>query len=92
MFVVLDSPLTTVKQRDSAPAPEDGDEDTEIDPTIEPKFWESMSKTSQEIQIIVLDNKEPGSEISKELNLQLFVGPTAAPDERAGFISDESKA
>ena len=87
MFVVLDSPLTTVKQRDAIATSEDGGEDSDIDPTIEPMFWDSLSKVSPEIQVIVLDNKEPGSALSEELNLQLFVGPTATADERAGFIS-----
>ena len=86
-FVVLDSPLTTVKQRD-VEKPSEGDkaDAQNINQTIEPLFWDSIAKTSPDIQIIILDNKEPGSELADELNLQLFAGPTAGPHERAGFI------
>ena len=87
MFVILDSPLTTVKQRDAIAIPDDSGEVSDIDPTIEPMFWDSLSKVSPDIQVIILDNKEPGSVLAEKLNLQLFVGPTAAADERAGFIS-----
>lgn len=87
-FVVLDSPLTTVKQRDAASSPDDETTDPTIDPTIEPLFWNSLSKISDDVQIIVLDNKEPDDDLSQMLNLQLFVGPTAKPDERAGFIAN----
>jgi len=86
-FVVLDSPLTTVKQRDATSSQDDDAEDTGIDPTIEPLFWESLSKVSDDIQIVVLDNKEPGADVAQRINLQLFVGPTAGQDERAGFIT-----
>lgn len=85
-FVVLDSPLTTVKQRDLAESTDDADADAEIKQTIEPLFWESLSKISDDVQIIVLDNKEPDGGLAKALNLQIFSGPTAGLDERAGFI------
>ncbi|PHR93481.1 MAG: hypothetical protein COA78_32790 [Blastopirellula sp.] len=85
-FVILDSPLTTVKQRNVASSPEDAKADAEINQTIEPLFWDSLSKISDEVQIIVLDNKEPEGDAAKLLNLQIFSGPTAAPDERAGFF------
>jgi len=86
-FIVLDSPLTTVKQRDvEQPPVGDQAEAQTINQTIEPLFWESIANTSPDLQIIVLDNKEPGDELAQNLNLQLFAGPTAGPEERAGFI------
>lgn len=57
-----------------------------IKQNIEPLFWESIANTLPDLQIIVLDNKEPPEELAQKLNLQLFAGPTADPDERAGFI------
>lgn len=86
-FVVLDSPLTTVKQRDATAETEDTEADAEINQMIEPLFWDSLSKISKEIQVIVLDNKEPNADLAQALNLQLFMGPTAANDERVGFIT-----
>ena len=84
-FVVLDSPLTTVKQREGL-ATSDDDEDARIDPRIEPSFWKSLSEINDDIQIIVLDNKEPDDDLASALNLQLFSGPTASEGERRGFI------
>jgi len=85
-FVILDSPLTTVKQRNVSASPEDDDTEATIDPRIEPLFWQSLAKLDHSVQVIVLDNKEPSIELSTELNLQLFAGPTAGPGERQGFI------
>lgn len=85
-FVVLDSPLTTVKQRDGSTSSEDGDTDAKIDPRIEPLFWQSLAELDHSIQVVVLDNKEPSGELAPTLNLQLFAGPTAGPGERQGFI------
>ena len=57
---MLDSPLTTVKQRD-VEKPSEGDkaDAQNINQTIEPLFWDSIAKTSPDIQIIILDYKEP---------------------------------
>lgn len=85
-FVVLDSPLTTVKQR-SGQANVEADDDR-IEPTIEPKFWESLASVDPSMQIIVLDNKEPPPELADKLNLQIFAGLGAQPGERRGFIPD----
>ncbi|MGF6178847.1 hypothetical protein [Ensifer sp. 4252] len=84
-FVVLDSPLTTVKQRSGQPAVEAAEKDR-ILPSIEPSFWKSIAKTDASVQVIVLDNKEPPQELADDLNVQLFVGPEAEPGQRAGFI------
>lgn len=84
-FVVLDSPLTTVKQRSGQAAVEVAEKDR-ILPSIEPSFWKSLSKTDTSVQVIVLDNKEPPHDLTDDLNVQLFVGPEAEPGQRAGFI------
>ncbi|AYG59988.1 hypothetical protein CCGE525_15100 [Rhizobium jaguaris] len=84
-FVVLDSPLTTVKQRSGQAAVEVAEKDRLL-PWIEPSFWKSISKTDASVQIIVLDNKEPPLDLTDDLNVQLFVGPEVGPGQRAGFI------
>lgn len=85
-FVMLDSPLTTVKQRDATAPAKDDEANAEISKTIEPLFWESVSRISQDVQVIILDNKEPDSDLSEQLNLQIFAGPKARSGERVGFI------
>ncbi|MCS4244124.1 hypothetical protein M2418_003665 [Rhizobium sp. BIGb0125] len=85
-FVVLDSPLTTVKQRSGQTAAEVAEKD-QILPAIELSFWESLAKTDPSVQVIVLDNKEPPLDLLNELNVQLFVGPDGAGSGlRAGFV------
>ncbi|MGO8049829.1 hypothetical protein [Rhizobium leguminosarum] len=85
-FVVLDSPLTTVKQRTGQTAVEIAEND-QILPAIEPSFWESLAKTDPSVQVIVLDNKEPPLDLLNELKVRLFVGPDGAGSGmRAGFI------
>ena len=61
-------------------------ESDRIEPTIEPKFWESLAALNPSMQIIVLDNKEPPLEFAKAVTLQIFAGPGANPGERKGFI------
>lgn len=77
--------MTTVKQREGL-ATSDDEADASIDPRIEPSFWRSLSEIDDDVQIIVLDNKEPGDDLASKLNLQLFSGPTAVEGERRGFI------
>ncbi|WP_074068794.1 hypothetical protein [Rhizobium gallicum] len=84
-FVMLDSPLTTVKQRKGEAKVEETESD-KITPGIEPSFWKSISEIDPAIQIIVLDNKEPPLNLFGALNVQLFAGPDAEEGEREGFI------
>lgn len=84
-FLVLDSPLTTVKQRRGTPREVPTGED-EIDARIEPMFWNDLSNLDPALQVIVLENKEPAENLHGVLNLQLFAGADAGPSERAGFI------
>ncbi|CAM3202013.1 hypothetical protein PANO111632_07795 [Paracoccus nototheniae] len=84
-FLVLDSPLTTVKQRLGTPRETPAGED-EIDGRIEPMFWNALSSLDPGLQIIVLENKEPAENLHDVLNLQLFAGADAEAFERAGFI------
>jgi hypothetical protein len=79
-FVVLDSPLTTFKQgRDSGA-------DESIDPSIEAAFWVSIEKLKADLQIVVLDNKEPPPHVASATAYTWFAGPLAKAGERRGFI------
>jgi hypothetical protein len=79
-FIVLDSPLTTFKQgRDSGV-------DESIDPSIEAAFWVSIEKLQANLQIVVLDNKEPPPNVAGAISYTWFAGPLATTGERRGFI------
>jgi hypothetical protein len=79
-FIVIDSPLTTFKQgRDTVK--EDG-----IDPRIEAAFWNSLRELKPDLQIVVLDNKEPPPDVAAAISYTWFAGPEAKAGERRGFI------
>jgi hypothetical protein len=79
-FVLLDSPLTTLKKGQ----PRLGDE--QIDPGIENAFWKSLAQVPAALQIVVLENKEPPPEFVPGITYTLFAGEHARADQRRGFI------
>lgn len=87
-FVILDTPVDALKQREGQHSKPRNIEENKLDPRVEPCFWKSLSEFNTEIQVIILENKEPPPSIAPAVNLQLFVGPTGGPDERKGFIPD----
>jgi hypothetical protein len=84
-FVMLDSPLTTFKQKRDQPHV-DAPTESRIDPGIEAAFWASIAATPTSLQIIVFDNKEPPTNIASKLSYAWFAGPEASDGERSGFI------
>jgi hypothetical protein len=81
-FLVVDSPLTTFKEkRGDIPKASD-----RWDPSIESAFWTSLSKLPNHLQIIIVDNKEPPPHLQKQLRAHFFVGEGAKPNERGGFF------
>jgi hypothetical protein len=59
-LVVLDSPLTAYKKKDTVVSNKD-----KISENIEVAFFEDLAKTPKDQQIIIFDNKEPSDKISK---------------------------
>lgn len=86
--IVIDSPLTSYKSKKSGTVK---GENGEIDAGIEAAFWDSLAKTAKDIQVIVIENKEPPSEIAEEVHYQWFAGENAKVDDRAGFIPTKSR-
>ncbi len=80
-FVVLDSPLTTYKERDNEPKPEENDE---VRGEVQTGFFEDLAKTQPNEQIIILENKEPPASISGSSHYIKFVGNNSPG--RAGFF------
>ncbi|RQU97104.1 hypothetical protein [Burkholderia cenocepacia] len=81
--VVIDSPLTSYKKKTAAAV---SGNDGKIDPGIEIAFWKSLSKTPKDVQIIVIENKEPPAEVAAEVHYEWFAGEHAKADERAALI------
>jgi hypothetical protein len=79
-FVVIDSPLTTLKKGQKS----QGDE--QIDPGVENAFWNSLAQVPAPLQIVVLENKEPPAGVLPALTYTLFAGEHARADQRRGFI------
>ena len=81
--VVIDSPLTSYKKKTSAGI---SGTDDQIAPGIEHAFWKSISQTPSDVQIIVIENKEPPPDIAAKVHYEWFAGEHAKADERAGLI------
>lgn len=77
-FVVLDSPLTTYKEKDK----KDGVDETITKGTKE-KFYEMLAEQKNG-QIIIFDNEEPSSTVKKKINYLHFSGDSSVG--RKGLI------
>jgi hypothetical protein len=87
-FVFIDSPLTSHKEGRDRPEAEvdtNAEADSKIDPTIENGFWVSLTKLPKEIQVIVLDNKEPPGTVANSIAYQYFAGRKWVEGQRRGF-------
>ena len=82
-FVVIDSPLTSFKKKAAKIIK---GADGEIAADVEAAFWESLKYVSKDVQIIVIENKEPPAAVAKEVHYQWFAGEDAMDGERAGLI------
>lgn len=80
-LVVIDSPLTSYKK---------GKENTAADgpvmADIEAGFWRSLTANELGAQLIIIENKEPPSEVADAVHYEWFAGDNAGPGDRAGFI------
>lgn len=83
-FLVLDSPLTAYKERDNVLDSSD-DPNDQLPENIQEKFYTSLAEleTIQDIQIIVIDNKDPPEYLKKKITYEHF---TKNPSQgRYGF-------
>lgn len=63
-IVVLDSPITSYKE-------EDGNEEKTSD-ELQKRFFEFLSKVTQDNQVIILENKKPSDQVIKNINYVEF--------------------
>ncbi|ADP71282.1 hypothetical protein Rvan_2054 [Rhodomicrobium vannielii ATCC 17100] len=81
-FIMIDSPLTSYKKKGSQVK---GRMDP-VDSCVEEAFWNSLKSINRDIQVIVIENKEPPLDVAKAVNYEWFAGGTAKDDDRAAFI------
>lgn len=79
-FVVIDSPLTSYKRGSDATVI-DG-----VDAGLEAGFWSSLPKTSKDVQIVVIENKEPPAAVQAGTHYEWFAGLDAKDGDRVGFV------
>lgn len=84
-FVVIDKPLTSYKRQGAKAA---NVSDNPVSTGVEAAFWESLTKISNDVQIIIVENKEPPAAVAAALNYEWFAGNEAEPGDRVGFIPE----
>lgn len=77
-FVVLDSPLTTLREGRRSEAPE------EVSGEMQQAFFKGLAKLDARYQVIVLENKEPPPGVMNPSQYTKFVGPEG--EGRQGFF------
>ncbi|MES3082306.1 hypothetical protein [Sphingomonas faeni] len=79
-FIVIDSPLTSYKRGRDVKL-NDG-----VDLGLEDGFWSSMPNTSADLQVIIIENKEPPAAVQTGTHYEWFSGADATDRDRAGFV------
>lgn len=82
-FVVLDSPLTSFKKNGASNVT---GPDGQISAGVEAAFWNSLKTISKDIQVIVIENKEPSADVKNSIHYEWFAGLDAKDGERAGLF------
>lgn len=77
--VILDSPLTTYKEKDVQV-----EEEQKVKEEVKNAFFEYLSQYKKNVQFIILDNIEPKKEIIEKINYYRFTGNELI--DRFGFI------
>lgn len=78
-FVVLDSPLTTYKERDK----KNNEKNEEVSKSVKDSFFYNLAQQSKDCQIIIFDNEVPPDDLNG-ITYHHFTGN--AEIERTGFI------
>jgi len=79
--VVIDSPLTSYKKGNANSAG-----DGPVAAGVETAFWESLLHTEAGTQIIIIENKEPPTDVAEAINYEWYAGSNAQSTQRSGFI------
>jgi uncharacterized Zn finger protein (UPF0148 family) len=85
-IVVIDSPLTSYKRRG---ANDVKGSDSTVSSGVEAAFWEALTKTVKNVQIIIVENKVPPASVAAAVHYEWFAGNEAGPGDRVGFIPEK---
>jgi hypothetical protein len=81
-FIVVDSPLTSYKKNGGKVKGSDGG----VGINVEAAFWASLKEVNKNIQIIVIENKEPPEDVAASVHYERFAGDEAVGDERIALF------
>lgn len=81
-IVILDSPLTTYKEKDK----KKGENDESVGQGTKEKFYEILANGESSTQIIIFDNEEPSEDVKGRINYLHFSGEASIG--RKGFIPE----
>lgn len=84
-FVVIDKPLTSYKRQGARNV--EGT-DNPVSSGVEAAFWESLTKIAKDMQVIIVENKEPPTSVATAVHYEWFAGNEAGPGDRVGFIPE----
>lgn len=87
-LVVLDSPLITFRDKDSANA--EDELSVEARARLKNEFYKDLATRVADQQVIVFENEEPGEDIRPKIVFHHFTGDPALP--RCGFFPSSAKA
>lgn len=83
--VVIDSPLTSYKRRGARDVK---GSDSTVSSGVEAAFWEALTKIGKDVQVIIVENKEPPATVAAAVHYEWFAGNEAGPGDRVGFIPE----
>jgi hypothetical protein len=84
-FVVIDKPLTSYKRQGARNVK---GTDNPVSSGVEAAFWESLTKIAKDMQVIIVENKEPPTRVATAVHYEWFAGNEAGPGDRVGFIPE----
>lgn len=84
-IVIIDSPLTTYKKKDT----KTDESEQAVKEEVKDAFFKSLSKYKDNVQFIILENIEPKKEIQENINYCRFTGNKSI--NRYGFIPIKSQ-
>ena len=81
---MIDFPLTSYKKRGAGIR----GADTPVSQGVEAAFWELLTSISSDVQVVIVENKEPPSDVASAVHYEWFAGDEAGPGDRVGFIPE----
>lgn len=87
-FVVIDSPLTSYKKRGAGAV---RGADSAVSQGVEAAFWNSLTSISKDVQVVIVENKEPPPDVASAVHYEWFAGDEAGPGDRIGFIPEKTE-